>query len=91
MNETFKGMTTAGFKWEIPASRLDSMELVDALSEIEGGNVLAISKVVTILLGPKQKKRLYDFLRDSDGVVSATKVSDTIAEILQSSNDTKNY
>ena len=89
-NETFKGMTTAGFEWEIPANRLDNMELVDALADVENGNVFAVSNVVTLLLGAKQKKRLYDFLREED-IVSAQKVSETIAEILQTANETKNY
>lgn len=90
-NETFKGMTTAGFNWEIPANRLDNMELVDALADVEKGNVFAVSNVVTLLLGKNQKKRLYDFLRDEDGIVSAQTVSETIAEILQTANETKNY
>ena len=58
-----KGTLKNGFEFDIPDNRLDNMELVDALSEIEDNNPLAITKVANLMLGKDQKKKLYDYLR----------------------------
>lgn len=76
------GKTTSGFEFSINEKALDNMELVDALAGIEE-NVLSFSKVVKLLLGEEQKKALYDFLRDEDGIVPSGKVSEAISEILE--------
>ncbi|WP_288001069.1 hypothetical protein [Holdemanella sp.] len=66
------------------------MELIDALADIDDGNLLAVSKVLTLLLGPEQKKKMYDFVRTEDGIVSAQTVSEMIVEILATKKETKN-
>ena len=53
-------------------------------------NLLAVSKVLTLLLGPEQKKKMYDFVRTEDGIVSAQTVSEMIVEILATKKETKN-
>ena len=66
------------------------MELIDALADIDDGNLLAVSKVLTLLLGPEQKKKMYNFVRTEDGIVSAQTVSEMIVEILATKKETKN-
>lgn len=84
------GVTKNGFAFEITDERADNMELIDALADIDGGNLLAVSKVLTLLLGPEQKKKMYDFVRTEDGIVSAQTVSEMIVEILATKKETKN-
>lgn len=85
-----KGETKGGFKYELDEEYLDNMELVDALAEVDDGNVLAISKVTTLLLGKEQKQKLYDFLRKDNGAVGMKDVSNAVTEILTANQDTKN-
>ena len=84
------GVTENGFAFEITDERADNMELIDALADINDGNLLAVSKVLTLLLGPEQKKKMYDFVRTEDGIVSAQTVSEMIVEILATKKETKN-
>lgn len=84
------GVTKNGFVFEITDERADNMELIDALADIDDGNLLAVSKVLTLLLGPEQKKKMYDFVRTEDGIVSAQTVSEMIVEILAAKKETKN-
>lgn len=84
------GVTKNGFAFEITDERTDNMELIDALADIDEGNPLAVSKVLTLLLGPEQKKRMYDFVRTEDGIVSAQAVSEMLLEILATKKETKN-
>lgn len=84
------GVTKNGFAFEITDEREDNMELIDALADIDDGNLLAVSKVLTLLLGPEQKKKMYDFVRTEDGIVSAQTVSEMIVEILAAKKETKN-
>lgn len=84
------GVTKNGFTFEITDERADNMELIDALADIDDGKLLAVSKVLTLLLGPEQKKKMYDFVRTEDGIVSAQTVSEMIVEILATKKETKN-
>lgn len=84
------GVTKNGFAFEITDERVDNMELIDALADIDDGNLLAVSKVLNLLLGPEQKKKMYDFVRTEDGIVSAQTVSEMIVEILAAKKETKN-
>ena len=70
-----KGKTSTGFEFDIEDERLDDMELVDIMAEIDE-NPLLMPKLCKMLLGEEQKKRLYDHLRSEDGRVpiEATKM-----------------
>lgn len=63
-----KGKTSTGFEFDIEDERLDDMELVDIMAEIDE-NPLLMPKLCKMLLGEEQKKRLYDHLRSEDGRV----------------------
>lgn len=84
------GVTENGFKFEVDEERLDNMELVDALADFDEGNPLAVSKVVALLLGKDEKKKMYDFARTEKGVVPATVISKMILEILSAKKEVKN-
>ena len=81
------GKTRSGFEFAIPDSRLDDMELLEALEDLEE-NPAAIVAVTRRLLG-EQKKALYDHLRDEDGKVATSKVMQEIKDILETGNGKK--
>ena len=74
MAKTFKGTTAGGFEYKIEASRFDDMEFMEMLAESSDDDPLALTKIMTKLLGKKQKKRLYEHLRNEDGIVPVTGV-----------------
>ena len=79
-----RGKLESGFEYEIAEEVLDNMELLDAIVEAEE-NSLAVSKVVKILLGENQRRRLYDHLRTEKGNVPIVAVSNAVAEIFRAS------
>lgn len=84
-----KGRTNSGFDYEITETRLDNMELVDALAEAQS-NLFKVGTVVKLLLGPEQQKKLYDYLRLEDGTVPSGRVSEEVLEIFNACKAGKN-
>lgn len=71
-----------GLELEVNEQSLNNMELLDALEEMTDGNELAISKVVKLMLGKENRKKLYDFVRDKDGRVPLEKIDKCLTEIM---------
>lgn len=84
-----KGKTESGFTYQISEKRLENYELVEALNSIET-NPLEVIKVVNLLLGVDQAKKLKDHLRDKDGLVSTEKMTNEIQEIFETQAKLKN-
>ena len=84
-----KGKTSTGFEFDIEDERLDDMELVDIMAEIDE-NPLLMPKLCKMLLGDEQKKRLYAHLRSEDGRVPIEATTNAIQEIFNSPGDLKN-
>lgn len=85
----FTGKTKSGFAYCIPEKRIHNMELLDALTELET-NGAALPKVLKLLLGDDAKRKLYDHLRDEDGIVPAEAVATEIYDIFQNGRQAKN-
>lgn len=85
-----KGKTKTGFVFEIDEKRLDNMELLDAIAEMENDNIIALSNVSQLLLGKEQRKALYDHIRDEDGTVPSKFFSDELVNIFESVKEIKN-
>lgn len=81
------GKLENGFEYEIDDAVLDDMEMVDALSEAQSTNPLALSTVINKLLGNEQKKALYDAVRREDGTVPIEDITQSIVTIFQSIGD----
>ena len=81
-----KGKTSTGFEFDIEDERLDDMELVDIMAEIDE-NPLLMPKLCKMLLGEEQKKRLYDHLRSEDGRVPIEATTNAIQDIFNSPGD----
>ncbi|RDW21042.1 hypothetical protein CWR48_04310 [Oceanobacillus arenosus] len=83
-----EGKTKSGFEYKISKARLDNYELVEAIGDLDT-NPLAITKVVDLLLGKENKDSLKEHVRDDDGIVSVTSLSNELTEIFTSHNETK--
>lgn len=82
-----KGVTKSGFEFEIDENVADNMELVDALADAAGDDVLAISTIGKLLLGKEMRKRLYDHIREKDGRIPIKTAVDEIMEIMAATGD----
>lgn len=77
--------TPSGFTAEIDQTAVDDIELLEDLSRLDQGDLLAVSSALKRLLGDKQKKALYDFCRDPEtDRASLTKVSKVMMELFTS-------
>lgn len=85
----FTGKTKSGFTYCIPGKRIQNMELLDALTELET-NGAALPKVVNLLLDANAKQKLYDHVRDEDGTVPVEAVATEIYDIFQNGRQAKN-
>lgn len=79
-----KGTTESGFKYIIKASSYNNFELLDTINEIDE-NPLLLPKLLQMLLGTEQKKKLYEHVREEDGTVPTTKIEKEIIEIFTGS------
>lgn len=77
-----KGKTESGFNFKIDEATFNDMELLELLVDADNGNYLAISKVLDIILGQDQKKKLYDHVRNDNGRVQIDLVTNEVKEIL---------
>ena len=85
-----EGKLKSGYEYKIENHVLDNMELLDAIAEVDQ-NPMVLSKVLKMLLGEEQRKKLYDHLRDpKNGNVPIVAVSDAVAEIFSGSGQLKN-
>ena len=83
-----KGKTKSGFSYELDKERLNNYELLEAIEELEE-NPLVLSRVVNLLLGKEQTKKLKDHLRTDNRIVPTEKMSEEITEIFQNQGETK--
>lgn len=68
-----RGTTSTGFVYEFDETRLDDMRFVDTLAVVldpeapEFDKISGTSRLVTMMLGPKLKKQLYDHIGKAHG------------------------
>ena len=83
------GTLKCGFEFSIPKAKINNMELIDVIAELDT-NPLAMSKALNLVLEPAQKAELYNCLRLEDGTVPVQAVSDALIEIFHANQQTKN-
>lgn len=86
--DNLKGTTKSGFDYNISKDRLNNYELAETLGELED-NPLLMGKVVKLMLGNEQTKKLKDHLRTKDGFVPSDLMEAEITEILQKQAELK--
>jgi len=75
--------TTGGTTYRINKDCSDDMELLDALIDMENGDLSAMKTVIKIVLGDEGKKALYEANRKENGRVSADGVMNELREIME--------
>ena len=89
MAKYIKGKTAAGFAYTVDPDDLNSMELLEAIAEVDE-NPLRLPAVITMVLGTEQKKAMYDHYRGKNGKVPVDVISAAFVEILSTNNQGKN-
>ena len=75
--------TKSGFEFAFDPARLDNMELLDALGELQqgGDDITVMTRLIDLMLGPGLKRQLYDHVRTEDGRVPVAAFSAEVTEI----------
>lgn len=73
--------TPSGFRCELDETVFNDMELFDALTGLDRGDMTALPTVVGKIMG-KSKKALYDHLRSENGIVPVDRVTVEIRDII---------
>lgn len=84
-----EGTLKNGFKFSIDETRLDDMQFIDMLAELDDGNTLVLPKLMTFILGKEQKNALYEHVKTEDGRVPIAEVTEAFTEIMKSGNSLK--
>lgn len=84
-----RGTTSTGFVYEFDETRLDDMRFVDTLAVVldpeapEFDKISGTSRLVTMMLGPELKKRLYDHIGAAhDGRVPRAELEKALEEMM---------
>ena len=87
-----KGTTKTGFKFSVDPDAIRDMEFIELAAAVEE-NGLLLPKMIECVLGEKQKKKLYEHVRNSKGRVMLDDINDEVKEIfdaLNTADETKN-
>ena len=87
-----KGITSTGFAYEFDETRLDDMRFVDVLAVVldpeapEFEKISGASKLLTMLLGPELKNKLYAHIGAAhEGRVPRAEMEKALSEIMNGS------
>ena len=92
-NGIVKGKTSTGFEFEVKKAMLNNAEFLELFAQVQDGDQMKVFALIELALGKEQKGRLYDHVRDEDGIVPVDLLSNEAGEIfnaLGSDNDLKN-
>ena len=73
--------TPSGFRCELDEAAMNDMELFDALTGLDAGDMTALPTVVDKIMG-QNKKALYDHLRGENGIVPIDRVTVEMRDII---------
>lgn len=82
--------TSSGFTCTLDLNRVASMNFVDAMADYQDGDILSLSRAVAIMFDKETKNRLYEHVRNGDGLVPLEDVAREIIEILNGAKQGKN-
>lgn len=84
------GETKSGFAFQIDEDNLDDFELIELLADADGGNVNALIKGMSAILGKDQVNAMKEHVREKSGKVRASAMTELFSDIMTSANETKN-
>ena len=76
-----KGTTSRGFKFKIDINKLETMEFIELLNEINENDPIKFSELLTFILGKEQKKKFYASIKNDEGLTPIKDCSDALEEI----------
>ena len=74
---------SCGFEADIDETRIADMEFMDAINDIQEGDLTGLSKLAGIILPKPERKKLYDCVRNENGLATIDKVGDMLFELLE--------
>ena len=77
----FKGKTETGFAYSVDTDCLDDFYLLEDIGRAQHNDMMALSSVLTRMLGEEQKKALLKHCEDEQGRAVLRRVGDEIADI----------
>lgn len=77
------GKTSTGFKYSVKKAMLKNAEFLELFAKVNNGDQMQIFNLIELSLGKEQKEKLYDHVRDEDGMVPIEQLSSEIAEIFE--------
>lgn len=75
--------TESGFECDINTNALNDMRMLDDLVELDKGNATVYPRVVSKLIAPDDKERLYKHIETKDGIVPIDKFGVELTEIFK--------
>ncbi len=88
-----KGKTSTGFAYEVDRDHMTNVEFLEKFAEMQNGDGMVVFELLSIVLGPEQKRRLYDHCRNKKGMVPVDAVTAEVSDIfgrLAEAKETKN-
>jgi hypothetical protein len=73
---------SCGFEADVDETAANDIEFLDALTDMQDGDPTGMSRLIGMLLGKDNKKRLYDVVRDETGRASVDAVGAQLTELL---------
>lgn len=73
---------TNGDELELNDKLLDDMETIDLVAEIDGGEIVSLSRLCSRIFSTTDKKKLYESCRDANGIVKPENVMQEIISII---------
>lgn len=73
---------SCGFEADVDETAASDIEFLDALTDMQDGDPTGMSRLIGMLLGKDNKKRLYDAVRDETGRASVDAVGAQLTELL---------
>lgn len=83
-----KGETASGFAYSVDPDCLDDFYFLETFAKAQKGDLSALSEMLTMMLGEKQKTALLKHCEDSKGRAKLSRVGDEIADIYKFLKDT---
>ena len=84
---SIKGTTATGFKYNINTDCLEDFYLLEDLGRAQSGDIMALSSVLTRMLGEEQKKALLKHCEDEHGRAKTERVGDEVAAIFKAARE----
>lgn len=86
----YKGTLSNGFRYNIENDVFDDYEILELIADVEE-NPANITKLVTLVLGEKQKNNLINYLKNKEGKARLSTMERLMGELFQKlQKDNKN-